>query len=337
MEYRRVGQTGREVSVISLGTWNTLNRMLFEDAVEFIRGAHALGVNFFDTSLYPIGPHDTLAGPHTEVIFGRILQASGIAREDYYLSEKLWFYSYPEQSLDDQMNRSLFRLGHDYVDLVSVSQPRRDCDLGAVLRELATIVDSGRARAWGAMNWTDDILLEADALCKAEGLPRPQLVQIKYSVLRRNVIETPAWDRVFAETQVTLHPSDSLEGGRLAGKLVPERETGSDNGNIRPRFIERFAEYKAICERFDATPAQVALAFCLLHPSTTSILVGASSVDQLRENAGAIDVARRHGAALPAALAPFSFPEHHTDQAYYGRLPADDLGGFRGRYVRPAR
>ncbi|MGH7155006.1 MAG: hypothetical protein ACREF3_13860 [Acetobacteraceae bacterium] len=96
MEYRRLSKQGPEVSVFSLGSWNIYNRMLFEDGMEFLRGAHGLRVNFFDTSFYPIGPHQTLSGPHTEVIFGRILEASGIRRADYVLSEKLWFYSYPE-------------------------------------------------------------------------------------------------------------------------------------------------------------------------------------------------------------------------------------------------
>ena len=153
--------------------------------------------------------------------------------------------------------------------------------------------------------------------------------------LRRNVVENEEWTKLFAETDITMHTSDSLEGGLLAGKLKPERETGSDNGGIRPRFIERFAEYKAIADRFGATPSQLSLAFCLTHPATTSILIGASSLDQVRENIGAIALAKQRGAAIGEAVAPFSFADHHTDKAYGGRFAPGDLGGFLGTYKRP--
>jgi aryl-alcohol dehydrogenase-like predicted oxidoreductase len=336
MEYRKIGKTGPEVSVLSLGSWNTYNRMLFEDAVELVRGAHKLGINFFDTSFYPIGPHETRAGPHTEVIFGRILEASGIRRQDYVLTEKLWFYSYPEQSLDDQLRRSLFRLNLPQVDLVSVAMPRPELDLEAVLREIAAIIASGKAIAWGTMNWTAEGLRRAWDICAAQGLPKPTIVQIKYSVLRRNVIESEAWQRLFSETDIALHPSDSLEGGLLAGKLAPERETGSDNGRLRPDLIARFPDYEALARQYDATPAQLSLAFCLAHPATASILIGASSLDQLQENIGAIGLSKRYRDQLGTIVAPFAAAAHHTDKAYGGRLPPLDLGGFKGSYVRPS-
>lgn len=335
VERRRIGKSGPEVSVLSLGSWNTYNRMLFEDAVALVHDAFDLGVNFFDTSFYPIGPHETRSGPHTEVIFGRILEASGIHRDDYILSEKLWFYTYPEQTLSDQMDRSLYRLNVKRVDLVSVAMPRPELDLVSVLRELGAIINSGRAGMWGAMNWTAEGLRRADEICARENLPRPRIIQIKYSPLRRNVVENEEWTKLFAETDITMHTSDSLEGGLLAGKLKPERETGSDNGGIRPRFIERFAEYKAIADRFGATPSQLSLAFCLTHPATTSILIGASSLDQVRENIGAIALAKQRGAAIGEAVAPFSFADHHTDKAYGGRFAPGDLGGFLGTYKRP--
>lgn len=336
VEQRRIGTNGPAVSVLSLGSWNTYNRMLFEDAVRFVRDAYDFGINFFDTSFYPIGPHETLSGPHTEVIFGRILQASGIARSDYVLSEKLWFYSYPEQSLSDQMSRALFRLGVDHVDLVSVAMPRPELDLRAVLAEIAGIVASGEAKTWGAMNWTAEGLRRAWDICVAEGLPRPQIIQIKYSVLRRSVVENEEWTRLLAETGIALHPSDSLEGGLLAGNLWPKRETGSDNGGLRPAFIAQFDQYRKLAAEHDATPAQLSLAFCLANPATASVLIGASSMAQLRDNAGAIALARRLGARLGEIVAPFAAGNHHTDKAYGGRFAPGDLGGFRETYARPA-
>jgi aryl-alcohol dehydrogenase-like predicted oxidoreductase len=335
MEYRPIGTSGREVSVISLGSWNTYNRLLFEDAVAFLRGAHALGVNLFDTSFYPIGPHKTLSGPHTEVIFGRMLEASGIHRDDYVLSEKLWFYSYPEQSLGDQMDRSLFRLGAKYADLVLAAMPRADVDWTVVLKEIGEIVTSGRARMWGAMNFTAEGLRQAYEICAREKLPLPQVVQIKYSVLRRNVVESEAWTKLFDDTGITMQTSDSLEGGLLAGNLSPQRETGSDNGGLRPRFIERYPQYEAIARRLGATPAQLALGFCMQHPRTSSVLVGASSLGQVKDNIGAIELAKRHSGKLGDELQAFAFAEHQTDKAYRGRLPVDDLGGFKNSYVRP--
>jgi len=336
MEYRRVGTSDTKVSVLSLGSWNTYNRLLFEDAVAFLRGAFEMGVTFFDTSFYPIGPHKTLAGPHTEVIFGRMLEASGIKRDDYVLAEKLWFYSYPEQSLSDQIDRSLFRLNATYADMVLVAMPRADIDWTVALNEVASIIASGRARMWGGMNFTAEGMREAIAICEREKLPLPQLIQIKYSVLRRNVIESEAWERLFADTGISLQASDSLEGGLLAGNLAPERETGSDNGGLRPRFVAQFPAYERAAKGLGATPAQAAIAFCLNHERTCSVLFGSSSLDQLSENVGAIELAHGVGARLKHELSAFDFAEHHTDKAYRGRLPLHDLGGFKASYVRPA-
>jgi aryl-alcohol dehydrogenase-like predicted oxidoreductase len=337
MEYRRIGTSDTKVSVLSLGSWNTYNRLLFEDAVAFLRSSFDMGVNFFDTSFYPIGPHKTLAGPHTEVIFGRMLEASGINRDDYVLAEKLWFYSYPEQSLGDQMDRSLYRLNAKYADLALVAMPRDDIDWTTALKEVGHIITSGRARMWGGMNFTAEGLRRAYEICTREKLPLPQLIQIKYSVLRRNVIESAAWNKLFADTGITMQTSDSLEGGLLAGNLSPQRETGSDNGGLRPRFIAEYPAYEEIAKKLGATPAQLAIAYCLAHPHTTSVLVGASKLEQVRDNIGAVALAERVGSTLKAELAAFDFAEHHTDKAYRGRLPLHDLGGFLGSYVRPAQ
>ncbi|MCC6193702.1 MAG: aldo/keto reductase [Burkholderiales bacterium] len=335
MDYRKIGTTDVAVSVLSLGSWNTYNRMLFEDAVDFIRTAHGVGVNFFDTSFYPVGPHQTLAGPHTEVIFGRMLEAAGLKRDDYVLTEKIWFYSYPEQSLDDQINRSLYRLNLKHADILSVAMPRDDTDWTAILEQIAGIIRSGRARMWGAMNWTAAGLRRGWEICAQRNWPLPQVVQIKYNVLRRNVIENDEWRKLFEDTGITMQTSDSLEGGLLAGKLTPQREIGSDNGGLRPRFVEQFAEYKKIADKLGVSPAQLALAFCLTHPRTTSILAGVSSVAQLNDNIGAIAVAKRYGERLKDELAAFDYADHMTDKAYRGRLPVDDLAGFKGSYVRP--
>ncbi|MGH7155005.1 MAG: aldo/keto reductase, partial [Acetobacteraceae bacterium] len=209
------------------------------------------------------------------------------------------------------MRRSLYRLNVPQVDLVSVAMPRPELDFPSVLQEIAAVIQSGKAKMWGAMNWTAEGLRHAWDICAAKGLPQPVTIQIKYNVLRRNVVETEEWRRLLAETGITLHPSDALEGGLLAGKLQPARETGSDNGKIRPAFVERFPEFRRLAEQLGATPAQASLALCLAHPATASVLFGASSLDQLRDNMGAIALANRLGhPRLGEMLAPFAAAGH---------------------------
>jgi aryl-alcohol dehydrogenase-like predicted oxidoreductase len=313
MEYRSIGADLPPISMVSLGSWNTFSRMPFEECMTLLERSLECGVNLFDVAFY-------WDKPHTEVIFGRAMQAIGAARDSYLLAEKLWLWDYPQQPFERQLRHSLTRLGTDYVDLVMVSRANPGIDLIEMAEEVAALVESGLARGWGMTNWEAADILRIDAEFRRRGKPRPRLVQLQYNVARRSIVESEAFAKVFAETDVKLCAAFTLEGGILGGhlqrervqpseyangKMPHERNIARDAGGIRERIRANMPAFEAAAAKLGVRPARLALAFCLSHPSLATALVGITRLDDLSENIAALDLAKRR-AELLEIVRPFA-------------------------------
>ena len=313
MKYIAIDPALPPVSAISLGSWNTFSRLLFEDLVALLRRSLDLGVNFFDVGYY-------WDKPHTEVIFGRAMQVIGAPRDSYLLAEKLWLWDYPQQSFADQLKAALVRLDAAYVDLVMVSRPLPDMDFDAFCEEVVDLIDAGLARAWGLTNWDPEQIRRAQALMAAKGRPSPKLIQAQYNVCRTGVVETPEFDRLFAETDIRLSAAFTLEGGILAGHLDRDRVQPSefalgktpvgrniarDSGGVRDAVRDRQALLVKIAKDLSVTPAQAAIGYCLGHPGLGSTLIGVTRIADLEEDIGALAMID-HADEIRAALAPLA-------------------------------
>lgn len=297
---RRLGANGPDVPVFGLGSWNTWDRMPAEDAARLVRQAVDRGARLFDVAHYNFGPHAENAV--TDVLFGRAVREAGLAREDYLLCGKLWLWDYPDASFDEQTKVSLSRVGTDRADLVVVGDYLGELDIRSVVADVAELVRAGRFASWGVNNWSADAVRTALEFATAEGMTPPSFAQLKYSLARRSVPEGDPYGRLFSEAGLGLQASDVFEGGILAGKLRPERKIGADPGGIRDRIRDAYPAVRRVAERFGATPAQLAIAFCLTHPAVANVLFGASSARQFEENLGALQVLERHGAELRGAV-----------------------------------
>lgn len=314
MERREIAP-GLDVSVLSLGTWQTFERMQFEECLEVLQAAFDAGVTLFDTARYH--PHSyqfplyTIAkgSPHTEVVLGRALQVLGWPRQAYRIADKLWYDHWPEESLERQHAGVLMRLGLEYVDVLYLQRPPAGADVAALAREGAQLVAAGQARCWGVAGWTADQLGLAYRVTDAEGLPPCAAVELMYSVARPEPIEDPAYERLYAQRGLRVVASSPLEGGLLAGRIPgPEtdRVTGRDPDGNRQRFQQRLPSYLVECQKLELTPTQAALAFCATHPAVVSVLFGASSLEQTRQNLAAVEAIRSTDEdLLREHLAPF--------------------------------
>ncbi|MET9267239.1 aldo/keto reductase [Amycolatopsis sp. NPDC004079] len=289
-----LGPAFPRVPALSLGSWNTWDRMEFGDAVALIARAAELGHAFFDVAHYDMGPH--AEGSTTDQIFGRAVREAGLAREDWLYCGKLWLWDYPNVGFAQQMNTSLERVGVESADLVVVGDYFGEVDLERVVADVAEQIEAGRFRAWGVNNWRIDDLRKAFAIARKRGLEPPVFAQLKYGLARRSMAEGEYYAPLFASGELTLQASDIFEGGLLVGNLKPSRKIGADVGGIREKIADAWPAVQKIAAELDASPAQLGIAFCLANPATANVLVGVSRQAQLEDNAGALDLLERVGA-----------------------------------------
>lgn len=289
---RRLGAAGPEVPVLALGSWNTWDRMEFDDALQLAADAHAAGARLFDVAYYNMGPHAENAT--TDLIFGRVVRELGWRRESWQLCGKLWLWEYPKLGFGEQMTTSLERIGTEKADMVVVGDYFADIDVVAIVEAIAECIDAGQFDHWGVNNWHVDHLAAAIAAATERGLTPPCFAQLKYGPVRRSMAEGEPYAPHFA-AGLGLQASDVFEGGVLLG-TVPARKIGADVGGIRERIAAAAPAFRVAAEGLGATPAQLGIAFCLANSAVGNVLVGVSKGAQLADNLGAVALLDRVGA-----------------------------------------
>lgn len=292
MRCRQIG--GREVPVLSFGSWNTWDRMEFDEAVVMISRAAEYGCAFFDVAHYNMGPHAENA--RTDLIFGKAVREAGLAREDWLYCGKLWLWDYPATGFAQQMRTSLERVGVAKADLVVVGDYFGELDVERVVADVAEQIADGTFDIWGVNNWRYQDVRAAVDIARRRGLTPPAFAQLKYSLARRSMAEGTFYRSLFDSGELALQASDVFEGGVLVGNLRPSRKIGADVGGIRERIVEAWPRVDWLAREFDASPAQLGIAFCLANPATANVLVGASSIAQLDDNVAALELLDRIGA-----------------------------------------
>lgn len=300
---RRVGTSDVEVSLLSLGSWHTYDRMDFADAVTMIRTAVAAGVNLFDVGVYGM---PGMPPVFTDVLWGAIMRASGIPREEYLVSAKLWIEGFDERGFRPQLENAFLRGGFDQADLVILGDLRRaDVRLADLVDDLAGLARAGLIRAWGVNNWSAGNIRGLREIAAARGVAGPQIAQLKYSVARRSIADGEPFGRLFAEG-FAMQASDVLEGGILTGRTALAREVGRDPGGIREAIKRSAAGLVEVAEKLGTSAARLAVAFTLTHPANVSTLFGATRLAQVEDNLAAVHLIEQVGAdELRALVEPF--------------------------------
>lgn len=207
------------------------------------------------------------------------MRATGIPREDFLVSAKLWLEGYGAEGFRPQLENAILRGGFDYADLVVLGDLRVDVPLEDLVGDLAGLVRAGLIRAWGVNNWSATNIRRLIQIASDEGVPVPQIAQLKYSVARRSIPDGEPFAGLFADG-FSMQASDVLEGGILAGK-TPDRGIGRDPGGVRDKIAEAANGLAEVAEKLDTTPAQLAVAFTLTHPANVTTLFGATRLEQV--------------------------------------------------------
>ena len=302
MQFRRLGNSGLKVSALGFGSWVTFDtQMDLTPALECMQAARDAGCNFFDNA-------EAYAGGRSEEIMGRALRELGWPRWSYVVTTKLYWGIHDDPNMKFTLNRkylmhgidgSLERFGLDFVDVVYCHRSDPNTPMLETVRAMSDIVSSGRALYWGTSEWSADEIRHAIDLAELHHLHAPITEQSQYNLIERRRVEKE-YARLHAETGYGNTIWSPLASGLLTGKYrdgVPEGSRAALEGYewLRDRLTDadalaRVESLRPIADRLGCSMSQLAIAWCTRHPMVSSVITGASRVEQVRENFGALEV-----------------------------------------------
>lgn len=303
MQYRRLGKSGLKLSALSFGSWVTFSTQIDEGAAgELMKVAYDAGVNFFDNA-------EAYAAGESEVLMGRVLARMGWGRDTYCVSSKVfWGGKLPTQRglskkhVHDCCHAALRRLGVDYLDLYFCHRPDLDTPIEETVRAMNDLIAQGKVLYWGTSEWRADEIAEAHAVARALGLAGPTMEQPQYNLFEREKVERE-YQRLYDSLGLGTTIWSPLASGILTGKYaegVPRgsrmtlpgyewlrQRLDSDEGKQR---VEETRALAGVAKELGASVAQLAIAWCLVNPHVSTVILGATRVAQLRENLAALEL-----------------------------------------------
>jgi voltage-dependent potassium channel beta subunit len=302
MDYRRLGRSGLKVSELSLGSWVTYgNQLDVAGARECMAAAWDHGVNFFDNA-------EVYASGKSEEIMGEILAQLGWPRLRYVVSTKFFWGITDGPNEKNTLNRkylmnaidgSLKRLRLDYVDLVFCHRPDPNTPIDETVWAMHDMIERGKALYWGTSEWSAADIKAAWDVAERHHLRKPVMEQPEYNIFHRARVEKE-YARLYDEIGLGLTTWSPLASGLLTGKYRAGVPEGSRGTIPRMKFLveeltdkaknEAVAKLGEIARELGCNTAQLALAWCAKNPRVSTVITGASRVDQVRENMKAVEV-----------------------------------------------
>jgi voltage-dependent potassium channel beta subunit len=301
MPYRRLGSSGLQVSALSFGAWVTFGKQIGSPvASKLLHTAYDAGINFFDNA-------EAYAEGQAEVVMGDILKKSGWRRSSYVVSSKVFFGADGDRPNETGLSRkhifeachaALRRLQLDYLDLYFCHRPDPDVPMLETCRAMHDLIVQGKALYWGTSEWTADQLTEAYDLCAEHNFHAPTMEQPQYNLFRRARIEKELAP-LCREHGLGLTIWSPLASGLLTGKYnngIPADSRLNVSGVewLKDRFTKQklavVPKFAAIAQELGTTLPRLGVAWCLKNQNVSTVILGASKVEQLEENLGALDV-----------------------------------------------
>lgn len=300
MNYRRLGKAGLKVSELSLGAWVTYGGQVGDRvAEECMIAAYDAGVNFFDNA-------EAYAQGNAETVMGQVLKRLGWRRESYVISTKIfWGGEGPNdrglsyKHIQEGVNLALRRLQLDYVDLVFCHRPDPETPIEETVWAMDQVIRQGKAFYWGTSEWSAADILRADSLARQNGLRPPSMEQPQYNMLVRDRVEKE-YAPLYRELGYGTTIWSPLASGLLTGKYssgIPEDSRAALKGYewlrtsmLTPDKIAQVRQLEPIAAELGCSMAQLGLTWCLKNPNVSTVITGASRVEQVRQNMQALDV-----------------------------------------------
>ena len=306
MQYRKLGNSGLKISELSFGSWVTFNKQVDSKLAETMFGLCLdSGVNFFDNA-------EGYERGMSEIVMGEALKSLNRPRDSYCVSSKVFFGAHdnplPTQMglsrkhVTDACNQALKRLQVEYLDLYFCHRADPDTPIGETVWAMHNLITQGKILYWGTSEWAAHEIEEAYKFALQNNLTPPTMEQPQYNLLDRERFEIeykPIFDKYNIGTTIW----SPLASGALTGKYlegVPEGSRASLKGYewLRKHMIDsdrgqermkKVSAYIDIAREYALDPTRLAIAWCLLNKNVSTVILGASNVNQLENNLKSLD------------------------------------------------
>ena len=307
MEYRKLGKSGLKVSELSFGSWVTFNTQVDTKLAEdMFKVCFDSGINFFDNAEgYDRGK--------SEEVMGQALQSINEPRDSYCVSSKVFFSSSPnpkptqlglsKKHVTEACHQAMKRLQVDYLDLYFCHRADPDTPIGETVWAMHNLITQGKVLYWGTSEWTAEEITEAYEFAEKNHLTPPTMEQPQYNLLDRKRFEVE-YDPIYRRYQMGTTIWSPLASGALTGKYldgIPEGSRAtlkgyewlkrhmidSERGQAR---MDKVRNLKPIADELGVSLSKMSIAWCLLNPNVSTVILGASRIDQLKENLEALEV-----------------------------------------------
>lgn len=303
MQYRRLGRSGLQVSLLSFGSWVTFHKQIDDSIADELMGiAYDEGINFFDNAeVYALG--------ESEKMMGRVLKKKNWDRTSYIVSSKAYFgwrgkNNKPNQTglsrkhLFEACNEALQRLQMDYLDLFFCHRPDTNVPIEEVVWTMHNLVQQGKILYWGTSQWSGAEIMEAHRVAQQYGLIAPTMEQPQYNMFERFKMEQdylPVFQNVGLGTTIW----SPLAAGFLTGKYldgIPEGSRLDIKGFdwlkerwLQEEKIKKLKKLVALAEKIGVSMASLAIAWTIKNPNVSTAILGATKKEQLYDNLKALE------------------------------------------------
>jgi voltage-dependent potassium channel beta subunit len=314
MPYRRLGSSGLKVSVLSFGSWVTFKGQLdLAHAIDCLAAAYDAGVNFFDNA-------EAYARGESERIMGQAIRELGWPRHSYLASSKYYWGLHRGPNSRNTLNRkylteaiegSLERFGLDHLDIIYCHRADPETPIEETVWAMSDAISRGQAHYWGTSEWPADEIRAAIAIADKHHLHKPIVEQPQYNLFHRRKVEKE-YARLYADHGLGTTIWSPLASGLLTGKyrdgIPPDSRAALEGYDwLREALTDEqrnaaVAELHTVADELDCTLAQLAIAWCASNPNVSTVITGASRVEQVRENMQALEVLEQLTPELKARM-----------------------------------
>jgi voltage-dependent potassium channel beta subunit len=302
MNYRRLGKTGLKISELSYGSWVTFsNQLKLDEATKMMALAYENGINFFDNA-------EVYAGGQSEIIMGDVIKKLGWTRDSFIISSKVfWGGDKPTQRglshkhVVDACNNALKRLQLDYLDLYFCHRPDPDTPIEESVRAMHTLIMQGKICYWGTSEWSATEIEKAFKIARELNLTPPTMEQPEYNMFHRKKMEED-YLPLFHDEGLGTTIWSPLASGVLSGKYMNGTPSGTrteienfqfikdriESKEYKPRH-EKVKELSKLSHEIGIPLVNLALCWCLKNSNVSTVILGASKEEQLKQNLQSID------------------------------------------------